>query len=1014
MRHIGIILASLAMATGAFAQTQIPNKFTQPAWGASNSSAVAVDLNNDGYRDLVYAGVGKYTTNYAGVNSWEKTRLSRVLMFGSRRKTWSIVGNNGVNAMDDNGLNVSDRPSLSACDINQDGFMDIVAFETTGRAYDDEPFVDKVNREGIFLGNGDGTFTQFTPTFVDADGNPTDFDMTSILSGDVADFNNDGLIDIVGIGYRTNKGAATTYADANVVLLNHGGGVFKVTHFFTDPYVADYGQDGKTYHFECGQVQAYDFNNDGYVDFFINSNSNDRAALGVTNGTSTHFSEMFLNDPEHPGQFRRQNINANWGIPAMSEGGIAIADYNCDGVPDIFFSGWTGNNRRSYVWRVYLGKIADDGSLSYTNNGHEGLPEMRNQNSTATQYGAMDWDGDGYFDIFNLGWSTRESTQTCFISTGSADGTFTEAYRVGGGSEGCLAFLDYDGDGTNDYVTISQTNDKTFYPSVTELTKEFSATVNPNAAPTVPDAPTLKTPVATADGKVTLAWTEAAASKKNVTFEYYVCNAKGDIVAGGNSFVSGKNASVRKVNQAGNAYNARAITLALPNGDYTYGVQTVDAALHGSAFTTGTFSVSGSIMSEPAKMVKPEKPEDVKPANTYTNPVINENAPDPSVIRAADGSYYLYATQRGNNVVPVYKSNNLTDWTFLGSAFSDATYPSKDRVGLPGNVWACDGNYVNGKYLLYYSKSEWGGEWTCGLAVSVADSPEGPYTNPTKLFDSSEIGVQNSIDPFFIEDDGHKYVFWGSFRGIYGIELSDDGLSVKPGAEKKQIAGSLTEGTYIIKHDGYYYLIGSAGSCCDGANSTYHMMVARSENLFGPYVNRVGDRALDNKFSSLLFRSDKVIGPGHCSEFVQDDAGQYWVLYHGFDASDVDAGRKAYLDQVTWDEEGWPVIKNMRPSATGEAEAPVINTTGIKDISMGAKSEKGISFSQRQVTDHLTVTSDAREPFSWQIVTVHGEKMKSGKANGAAIIDTYDIPQGLYIVNVATARDSVSQKIIRL
>ena len=53
-----------------------------------------------------------------------------------------------------------------------------------------------------------------------------------------------------------------------------------------------------------------------------------------------------------------------------------------------------------------------------------------------------------------------------------------------------------------------------------------------------------------------------------------------------------------------------------------------------------------------------------------------------------------------------------------------------------------------------------------------------------------------------------------------------------------QIAGTLTEGTYIIKRDGYYYLFGSAGSCCDGANSTYHVVVARSENLMGPYVNK--------------------------------------------------------------------------------------------------------------------------------------------------------------------------------
>lgn len=49
------------------------------------------------------------------------------------------------------------------------------------------------------------------------------------------------------------------------------------------------------------------------------------------------------------------------------------------------------------------------------------------------------------------------------------------------------------------------------------------------------------------------------------------------------------------------------------------------------------------------------------------------------------------------------------------------------------------------------------------------------------MFRSNEINVQNSIDPFYIEDAGKKFLFWGSFRGIYGIELSEDGLSVKQG-----------------------------------------------------------------------------------------------------------------------------------------------------------------------------------------------------------------------------------------
>lgn len=313
---------------------------------------------------------------------------------------------------------------------------------------------------------------------------------------------------------------------------------------------------------------------------------------------------------------------------------------------------------------------------------------------------------------------------------------------------------------------------------------------------------------------------------------------------------------------------------------------------------------------------------------TYENPVIDTSLPDPTVIRAQDGYFYLYATENIRNV-PIYRSADLVTWRYMGTCFTDQTRP---QMVPGGSVWAPDINYVDGQYVLYYSKSTWGGEWQCGIGVATAQKPTGPFTDRGKLFISSEIGVQNSIDPFFIEeDDGRKYLFWGSFRGIYGIELSADGLSVKPGAEKVQIAGTLTEGTYIYKHDGYYYLFGSAGTCCEGLNSTYRVVVARSEELFGPYLNKAGFEALENNFTPLLQKSNKVIGPGHNSEIVQDDAGQYWMLYHGYDAADPDAGRKVYMDQITWDKTGWPQIRNRQPSSS--AAAPIFGEAAVSQPS---------------------------------------------------------------------------------
>ncbi|HIU55403.1 MAG TPA: family 43 glycosylhydrolase, partial [Candidatus Gallibacteroides avistercoris] len=158
--------------------------------------------------------------------------------------------------------------------------------------------------------------------------------------------------------------------------------------------------------------------------------------------------------------------------------------------------------------------------------------------------------------------------------------------------------------------------------------------------------------------------------------------------------------------------------------------------------------------------------------------------------------------------------------------------------------------------------------------------------------------------------------FWGSFRGIYGIELSDDGLSVKPGAEKKQIAGTAYEGTYIHKHKGYYYLFASVGTCCEGVKSTYTTVVGRSKNLFGPYVNKQGRPMLENHHEVVIHKNDSFVGTGHNSEIVTDKNGDDWVLYHAVDLNNP-GGRKLMLDRVRW-KGGWPYVENSTPSSVSD------------------------------------------------------------------------------------------------
>lgn len=301
----------------------------------------------------------------------------------------------------------------------------------------------------------------------------------------------------------------------------------------------------------------------------------------------------------------------------------------------------------------------------------------------------------------------------------------------------------------------------------------------------------------------------------------------------------------------------------------------------------------------------------------YNNPVSNTSLPDPTLIKGQDGWFYLYATEDTRGM-PIMKSKDLTNWVSTGqSVFSDKSRPN--FLG-GGGLWAPDINYINDQYVLYYSLSKWGEEHKNGVGVATSDNPEGPFSDKGKLFTSDEIGVQNSIDPdLFMSDDGSKYLFWGSLRGLYMIEMSNDGLSIKQDALKQKVAGNGMEGAYIYKRGNYYYFFASVGSCCNGINSTYQLVVGRSPNLKGPYINKSGNALLDGNYTVIISGNSTFAGPGHCSQITKDSDGSDWILYHAIDKRNQaqSSSRMLMLDRLYWDNDGWPYIGNKAtPSLT--------------------------------------------------------------------------------------------------
>ncbi len=325
-----------------------------------------------------------------------------------------------------------------------------------------------------------------------------------------------------------------------------------------------------------------------------------------------------------------------------------------------------------------------------------------------------------------------------------------------------------------------------------------------------------------------------------------------------------------------------------------------------------------------------EKP--VEPA-VYQNPVFEPVLADPAVFRGDDGYIYAYGTEddwadgQGGRVVPVLRSTDMAKWEVVGQAFQEKP-DWKD-----GNVWAPDVVKHEGKYYMYYTMSLWG-DSNPGIGLAIADSPAGPFADQGMLLTSEQMGVY-SIDPAFIVDEGTPYLFFGGITsGIFGIELTKDGRGLA--GEMFQISGTGYEAPYMIKRGQYFYFFGSAGACCEGADSTYRVGVARAESIKGPYLNKAGDDILYHEGDTILSgyfpgtETDKFVGPGHNS-VLADDNGTDWIVYHAIDVNYPKFGhgasrRPLLIDELVW-KGGWPEVEGGVPSLEAKA-GPVFRSGG--------------------------------------------------------------------------------------
>lgn len=328
--------------------------------------------------------------------------------------------------------------------------------------------------------------------------------------------------------------------------------------------------------------------------------------------------------------------------------------------------------------------------------------------------------------------------------------------------------------------------------------------------------------------------------------------------------------------------------------------------------------------------------EDIVPeAPTYTNPVmtgVTENFADPTIIRGRDGYWYAYATNGPRfpgderQLMMITRSTDLIDWEWVGPVFTPETMPTYDGKPAEANrqFWAPEIAYVDGQYVLYYSYVVDDPEepWRV-VAAATADHPAGPWTDTGEVVVGNETWevrpgvteVRNNIDPDLLTaPDGTRYLYYGSVQGgVRVVKLTEDGLRAD-GDPVQLTDAHRYEAPYVVHRDGYYYLMMSViGGCCAGAASGYPVMVGRSEDPMGPFLDRDG-HSLDGPTGGgtpvLSPNGNTWVSTGH-NAVATDLSGQDWIVSHAIDRTTPyvqgrENARLLVLTRLDWID-GWPV-----------------------------------------------------------------------------------------------------------
>jgi arabinan endo-1,5-alpha-L-arabinosidase len=302
------------------------------------------------------------------------------------------------------------------------------------------------------------------------------------------------------------------------------------------------------------------------------------------------------------------------------------------------------------------------------------------------------------------------------------------------------------------------------------------------------------------------------------------------------------------------------------------------------------------------------------------------NVHDPVMAKCGD-IYYVFATGNG---ISTLKSKDLKIWEKGKSVFETAPEWTKEAVpNFKGHIWAPDIIFYQGKYHIFYSCSNMTGKNNAAIGHASnptldEKSPEYKWTDHGKIVQSVvNRDMWQAIDPnIIIDEKGTPWFIFGSFwDGIKAVKMTKDMMGFEKPEEWHTVArrptkqplytysyeDSQIEGAFIYKHGDIYYLFASFDMCCRGLKSNYHIMVGRSKEVTGPYLDRAGFSMLDGGGTPFAIGDGKKWAAlGHNSVYNVD--GKDILFAHGYSIPH-DGASELIVSEIKWDSEGWPMFE---------------------------------------------------------------------------------------------------------